>query len=59
MPGFTSISMYAKMWQASGIGYSELIDRLIELAFEWHSDGRESWQAINPERNDRGALFVE
>ena len=34
LPGFTSISMYPKMWQASGIGYSELIDRLIRLALE-------------------------
>ena len=38
MPGFTSISMYPKMWEASGIGYSELIDRLIELAFERHRE---------------------
>lgn len=36
MPGFTSISMYAKMWQASGISYTELLDRLIELALERH-----------------------
>jgi len=32
MPGFTKISMYPKMWEASGIGYTELITRLIELA---------------------------
>ncbi|MCL2265010.1 MAG: D-alanine--D-alanine ligase [Treponema sp.] len=32
MPGFTRISMYPKMWEASGIGYTELITRLIELA---------------------------
>ena len=32
MPGFTRISMYPKMWEASGIGYTELISRLIELA---------------------------
>ncbi|MEP7341626.1 MAG: D-alanine--D-alanine ligase A, partial [Acidobacteriota bacterium] len=38
MPGFTSISMYPKLWEASGIGYSELIDRLIELAFERHQE---------------------
>ena len=38
MPGFTSISMYPKLWEASGIGYSELIDRLINLAFERHSE---------------------
>ena len=38
MPGFTSISMYPKLWEASGIGYSQLIDRLIELAFERHRE---------------------
>jgi D-alanine-D-alanine ligase len=34
IPGFTSISMYAKLWEASGISYPELVDRLIELALE-------------------------
>lgn len=34
MPGFTSVSMYPKLWEASGIGYTELIDRLIQLALE-------------------------
>jgi len=34
MPGFTSASMYPKLFEASGIGYTELIDRLIELAME-------------------------
>jgi D-alanine-D-alanine ligase len=38
LPGFTRISMYPKMWEASGISYSELCDRLIELAFERHAD---------------------
>ncbi len=38
IPGFTPISMYPKLWQASGIGYSELIDRLIELALERHAE---------------------
>ncbi|MFC3908975.1 D-alanine--D-alanine ligase family protein [Legionella dresdenensis] len=32
LPGFTTISMYPKLWQASGIGYSELLDKLINLA---------------------------
>ena len=36
LPGFTNISMYPKLWQASGIGYQELITRLIELAIERH-----------------------
>ena len=36
LPGFTNISMYSKMWDASGIGYAVLVDRLIELALERH-----------------------
>ena len=38
MPGFTSISMYPKLWDATGIGYAELIDRLIQLGLERHAD---------------------
>lgn len=38
LPGFTSISMYPKLWQASGLSYSQLIDRLIELAVERHGE---------------------
>src|SRR5215831_16887864 len=38
MPGFTSISMYPKMWAASGLEYPKLIDRLIELALERHAE---------------------
>lgn len=38
LPGFTSISMYPKLWEVSGIGYGQLIDRLIELAFERHRE---------------------
>jgi len=38
MPGFTSISMYPKLWAASGLGYQELIDRLIQLALERHNE---------------------
>jgi D-alanine-D-alanine ligase len=37
IPGFTPISMYPMMWEASGIGYTELIDRLVELAIERHN----------------------
>jgi D-alanine-D-alanine ligase len=40
LPGFTSISMYPKLWDASGVSYSELLERLIELAFQWHHMGR-------------------
>ncbi len=38
LPGFTTISMYPKLWEASGIPYSELIDRLIALAVERHAE---------------------
>lgn len=38
IPGFTPISMYPKLWEASGIPYPELIDRLIELALERYED---------------------
>lgn len=38
IPGFTRISMYPKMWEATGISYSELCDRLIQLALERHAD---------------------
>lgn len=38
IPGFTSISMYPKLWEASGVEYSELINRLIGLALERYND---------------------
>lgn len=38
IPGFTNISMYPKLWEASGLPYNELVDRLIELALERHSE---------------------
>ncbi len=38
MPGFTSISMYPKLWEASGLKYRDLISRLIELAMERHAE---------------------
>ncbi len=38
MPGFTAISMYPKLWAASGVTYPELIDRLIQLGLERHED---------------------
>jgi D-alanine-D-alanine ligase len=34
MPGFTQISMYPKLWEASGVKYPDLITRLVELALE-------------------------
>lgn len=49
IPGFTAISMYPKLWEASGIPYPELIDRLIELALERHADKACSETSYQPE----------
>jgi D-alanine-D-alanine ligase len=38
IPGFTAMSVYPRLWAASGVPYTELIDRLIQLAFERHAD---------------------
>ena len=38
LPGFTNISMYSKMWEASGVAYGTLVDRLIQLGLERHAD---------------------
>jgi D-alanine-D-alanine ligase len=38
IPGFTTISMYSKMWEASGVPYPALLDRLITLALERHAE---------------------
>jgi D-alanine-D-alanine ligase len=42
MPGFTSISMYPKLWAASGLAYADLIDRLIQLGIERHDDKKKN-----------------
>src|SRR3984885_6038486 len=42
MPGFTAISMYPKLWGASGLAYPDLIDRLIELGMERHKDKKQN-----------------
>jgi D-alanine-D-alanine ligase len=42
MPGFTSISMYPKMWAASGISYPDLMDRLIQLGMERHAEKKQN-----------------
>lgn len=47
LPGFTNISMYPKLWQASGISYTDLITRLIELALERHQADRALRSAMN------------
>ena len=47
MPGFTSISMYPKLWAASGLEYPDLIDRLIELALERYQDKKRNRYSRN------------
>jgi D-alanine-D-alanine ligase len=47
MPGFTSISMYPKLWAASGLEYSALIDRLIELALERDAEKKKNRYSRN------------
>ena len=42
MPGFTSISMYPKMWAASGIEYPDLIDQLIQLGLERYQEKKKN-----------------
>jgi D-alanine-D-alanine ligase len=42
IPGFTSISMYPKLWEATGLPYKQLIDRLIELAVERHQERQQT-----------------
>jgi D-alanine-D-alanine ligase len=46
IPGFTSISMYPKMWEASGLPYTALIDRLLTLALERHADKQQLHTSI-------------
>lgn len=48
IPGFTPISMYPKLWEASGIPYGELIDRLIELAVERYRDKQRNVTSFSP-----------
>jgi D-alanine-D-alanine ligase len=56
IPGFTSISMYPKMWEASGLPYPKLIDRLIELALELHREKARTKYSIELPPGAGGAL---
>ena len=56
IPGFTSISMYPKMWEASGIPFRELIDRLITLALEVHAEKARTKYEIELPAGAAGAL---
>ena len=55
IPGFTEISMYPKLWEASGLPYPQLIDRLIELALERHRDKARSETSYRPAAVDGDA----
>src|SRR5438445_9649292 len=55
IPGFTRISMYPKLWEASGFAYPKLIDRLVELAIERFNDKQRSQTAIDSRLLDPGA----
>jgi len=50
IPGFTPISMYPKLWEASGLPYSKLLDRLVELALERHRDKLRTRFDFTPQR---------
>jgi len=56
IPGFTAISMYPKLWEASGLPYPKLIDRLIELAFELHREKARTKYSIELPAGTGGAL---
>ncbi len=56
IPGFTSISMYPKLWEASGIPFRELIDRLIALAVEQHAEKARTKYEIEVPEGAAGAL---
>ncbi len=56
IPGFTSISMYPKMWEASGIPFRKLIDKLIELALEMHAEKARTKYQIELPAGSAGAL---
>ena len=56
IPGFTSISMYPKLWEASGVPYSELIDRLIDLAMDAHQEKARTKYSIELPAGSGGAL---
>src|SRR5580692_10609698 len=56
IPGFTSISMYPKLWEASGIPFPPLIDKLIELALEQHAEKARTKYAIELPAGSAGAL---
>jgi len=56
IPGFTAISMYPKLWEASGLSYAKLVDRLIQLALEMHREKARTKYSIELPAGAGGAL---
>jgi D-alanine-D-alanine ligase len=56
IPGFTAISMYPKLWEATGLSYRKLLDRLIELALEQHREKARTKYSIELPPGAGGAL---
>jgi D-alanine-D-alanine ligase len=50
IPGFTPISMYAKLWEASGIPFADLLDRLIRFAMDRHAEKKRLRRLYDPRR---------
>jgi D-alanine-D-alanine ligase len=48
IPGFTSISMYPKLWEASGVPYGRLLDWLVDLALDRHTENSRSERVFRP-----------
>lgn len=51
MPGFTPISMFPKLWEASGLSYRELLDELLKLALENHKEKSALKRSYSPKKN--------
>lgn len=54
IPGFTRISMYPKLWEASGLSYGALIDRLVQLALERHAEEGRLETQFDPDWHEKG-----
>ena len=53
IPGFTAISMYPKLWEASGLTYPDLVARLIDLALARHAERRRAPSALDDDEDAR------
>ena len=50
IPGFTTISVYPKLWEVSGLSYTDLISRLLELAMERHRQRQQLQTSYRPQQ---------